>query len=101
MRLTEDQIEGGEIGERAAVAFFVAVAGLALVLFAGGPEMVTPDSLLYRRFGPEGADWATRAIGAVVTLAGGLWFVRCVRRLRELKRRRERSLPPFRPHEPS
>lgn len=59
----------------------------------------SPDSLLYRSFGPEGADWVTRAIGALVALAGGIWFVRCMWRLRALKQRRERSLPPFRPDE--
>jgi hypothetical protein len=98
MRISEEQREAGEIGERAAVAFFVAVAGLALLVL-GGSE-VTTDSLLYRHFGAEGADWAPRAIGALVALASGLWFVRCMRRLRTLKQRRERSLPPFRPGDP-
>lgn len=97
MSLTEEQIEGGEIGERASAAFFIAIAGLALALM-GGSE-VPPDSVLYKSFGPEGAVWATRAIGALVALASGLWFVRCMRRLRALKQRRERSLPPFRPRD--
>jgi hypothetical protein len=61
---------------------------------------VTTDSLLYRRFGLAGADLVTRVIGAVVTLASSLWFIRCVRRLIALKQRRERSLPPFRPKDP-
>jgi len=30
MRISEEQLEAGDIGERAAVAFFVAIAGLAL-----------------------------------------------------------------------
>lgn len=99
MGISEEQIKAGEIGERASAAFFIAIAGLALV-FLGGSEMVTPDSLLYRSFGPEGAAWATRAIGALVALASGFWFVRCMRRLRALKQSRERSLPPFRPSDP-
>jgi hypothetical protein len=98
VRLTEEQIEGGEIGERAAVAFLITIAGLAFALLGGSGA--TPDSMLNQRFGPEGADWVTRAIGILVTLAGGLWFVRCMRRLVALKQRRERSLPSFRPRDP-
>ena len=97
MKLTEEQIEGGEIGENAATAFFVAIAGLTLALMGGFAP--SPGSLLYRTIGPEGADWATRAFGTLVALAGGIWFVRCMLRLSALKQRRDRSLPPFDPDE--
>lgn len=100
MRISEEQIEAGEVGERAAVAFFVAIAGLALA-FMGGSEVAPPTSLLYRLFGSAGAEWATRSVGALVALASGLWFVRCMRRLRALKQQRERSLPSFRPGDPN
>ena len=97
MSLSEEESDAGDIVEGIAVSFFITLAGLAF-LFLGGSD-VTTDSLLYRRFGLEGADLITRAIGAVVTLAGGLWFGLCVRRLFALKRRRERYLPPFRPND--
>lgn len=89
MRLTEEQIEGGEIAQDAAEAFIIAIAGLVFA-FMGDFE-VAPGSLR--------VDWAIRAIGTLVALAGGIWFVRCMRRLHALKQRRERTLPPFRPDE--
>lgn len=60
----------------------VLIGCVMFFLLASDPNGVKPDGWLYQKFGPQGAQYGMRAIGAFVILVGVAWMVYAIRRIK-------------------
>lgn len=88
MRFSEEELEEAALAKQLAVAFLATVAGLILAFYGNGSITSVPGGWLDRWLGQEGAALVDRALGALLALASGLWFVSCLRKMRALRERR-------------